>query len=216
MDLVMPFGKYVGTPLSQVPVDYCAWAVGSLKNLDADLKAALRKEMADRQAEFMYFTRAPFRAVMLPVGTSKPEVAWVSFLGRNGVMSKEAVPAYPLTPTVYARLFWATRRTEDLVFRKRAATQDLAAQRSILGPISAYVGLWLPLADVEEAVRIVGDEAATTQGPIVRYPDGPAPVLPENGITYVAKWSAKYGYRCLTDENGIDRSARFARKPRLA
>ena len=216
MGLVMPFGKYAGTPLGQVPVDYCAWAVGNLKHLDADLQAALRKEMADRQVEFMYYARAPFRAALLPVGTLKPEVAWVRFLARNGVMSKEAVPAYPLTPAVYARLFWAKRRTEDLVLRKRATTQDLATQEAVLGPISAYVGLWLPLADVKEAVCVRGDDLATTQESAAHLPDGPNPAPPENSTIYVVKWSVKYGYRCLTDENGAERPARPLRNPRPA
>ncbi len=41
----MPFGKYFGVPLSEIPVDYLQWVLNNMNDLDTDLKWTIRKQL---------------------------------------------------------------------------------------------------------------------------------------------------------------------------
>ena len=42
-EVIYPFGKYKGTPVSQLPLQYCQWALQNMKKLPANIKAALQE-----------------------------------------------------------------------------------------------------------------------------------------------------------------------------
>jgi hypothetical protein len=45
---VFTFGKHAGEPLDRVPTDYLNWCLRNIKNLRADLRAAIREELHRR------------------------------------------------------------------------------------------------------------------------------------------------------------------------
>ena len=61
----MPFGKYRGRPLSEVPTDYLKWLL-RLSNLSDDLREAVRAELKDRPPEYRKFEIPPLPEPIIP------------------------------------------------------------------------------------------------------------------------------------------------------
>jgi hypothetical protein len=47
----MPFGKYKGRPLNEVPMDYLRWLVRECSGLHSTLRQAVRQEIARRRGK---------------------------------------------------------------------------------------------------------------------------------------------------------------------
>jgi hypothetical protein len=50
--VVMPFGKYRNTPLSQVPIDYLLWCLDNMTALSRGLRRAIETVVAEAQHGF--------------------------------------------------------------------------------------------------------------------------------------------------------------------
>ena len=46
---VMPFGKYKGTPIADLPVHYLQWALENMEHLDTRLRNEMENELALRE-----------------------------------------------------------------------------------------------------------------------------------------------------------------------
>ena len=49
--IVMPFGKYTGTPISELKPSYVNWLL-TLDNLKSELRSSLEKLVSDREHQF--------------------------------------------------------------------------------------------------------------------------------------------------------------------
>ena len=49
---IMPFGKHYGKEISGIPIDYCEWVLGNVKDLDSDLKYTFEKRMEAQRLAF--------------------------------------------------------------------------------------------------------------------------------------------------------------------
>ena len=50
IDPVLPFGKYRGLRVSEVPTQYLDWCLREVKSLEGYLRGAMRSELARRNA----------------------------------------------------------------------------------------------------------------------------------------------------------------------
>lgn len=46
---IMPFGKHKDKPLAEIPRDYLLWALGNLKDLDADLRWSMERALGNQK-----------------------------------------------------------------------------------------------------------------------------------------------------------------------
>jgi len=191
LSLAMPFGKYAGRPLSEIPPSYCAWAVRNLANLHPDLKAALKEEMLNRKESSVYFTVPQFRFFELPTGPTAPEVAWCQILERDGVLSKDPVKAYLMTARTWAIVFWTHRalQTRNLQGYQVDNLEFWEQQVTRLWP---HVELWFSPHLINQAIQEVG--RATTAPRFVTEGE-PAEGEPAEGSqVYSVRWTPGKGY----------------------
>ncbi|WOE32782.1 MULTISPECIES: putative quorum-sensing-regulated virulence factor [unclassified Acinetobacter] len=65
--VVMPFGKYAGTPISELKPSYVSWLL-TLENLKSDLRLSLEKIVSDREKQFQ-------RRKKLAIGLQQSHIA---------------------------------------------------------------------------------------------------------------------------------------------
>lgn len=54
MKRVMPFGKYRGLPIKDIPPDYCHWLLNNGYDLEDDLVEGIKQALHGRRLEYLY------------------------------------------------------------------------------------------------------------------------------------------------------------------
>lgn len=182
----MPFGKYKGLPIEQIPVEYCAWVLGNVSALHPGLASALRQQIADKQEEFLYF-RKSLHSVLLPVGATPPVSVWCQFFTARSTPPPEA--AYLLTPATYAGVFWHVRSWEYQYHCGLIKEATLRTYHEELTRMDSYAKSWFDPDHVIRERQRVG-RMYCNKGEVEKFCD------PDEGsAVYVAVWSKRHGFR---------------------
>jgi hypothetical protein len=72
----MPFGKYRGWPLCEVPTSYLAWVLRECSNIHQELREAIEEDLESRKVRTAYGTRQPRE------GSAGPPADWDAIVRR--------------------------------------------------------------------------------------------------------------------------------------
>jgi hypothetical protein len=84
-DLAMPFGKYRGEPLSEIPADYLRWVLREVDALEPWLGEGIRAELQRREQRGRASSPPPRRQ---QAADQAPRIGWDAVLKRGS-------PAWP-------------------------------------------------------------------------------------------------------------------------
>lgn len=185
---VLPFGKHAGKRLEEVPQDYFDWALKNMKDLDADLKSSIEREMERRAAD----GDAKPAAKSAPKTEGKPESTDEPLT----VMPFGKHAGKPLADVPVSYFEWALENMNRLDERIRTAMQAQIDQRrgagESTGQSAAKASSTVPAATASSAPASSGSGSPTL--PFGMHRGTPVDEVPLDYLRYLAS-SANFGER---------------------